>query len=87
MVSDWLNVERIELEPHNIICIQELLQFLAVICDPHEKENTDIRIYISLSLLTIALEVGAENIAKYPSLLSIIKDKLCRNLLSVSLIW
>ena len=39
---------------------------------------------VGLNLLTVALEVGADHIANYPLLLSIVKDSLCRNLLSVS---
>ena len=39
---------------------------------------------VGLNLLTVALEVGADHIASYPLLLSIVKDSLCRNLLSVS---
>ena len=39
---------------------------------------------VGLNLLTVALEVGADHIASYPLLLSIVKDGLCRNLLSVS---
>lgn len=80
---DWLIPERIPLRPHNIICVQDLLRFLASICDPYENQNTDVMIQISLSLLTVALEVGARSIPKYQSLLIIIKDALCRNLLSV----
>ena len=41
---------------------------------------------VGLNLLTVALEVGADHIANFPLLLSIIKDSLCRNLLSVNLI-
>ena len=39
---------------------------------------------VGLNLLTVALEVGADHIANYPPLLSIVKDALCRNFLSVS---
>ena len=39
---------------------------------------------VGLNLLTVALEVGADYLANYPLLLSIVTDSLCRNLLSVS---
>lgn len=39
---------------------------------------------VGFNLLTVALEVGADHIADYPPLLSIVKDALCRNFLSVS---
>ena len=83
--ADWLIAERIPLEPHNSICVHELLRFLALICNPYDPQNTDVMRLISLSLLTIALEVGAETISGHPSLLAVIKDSLCRNLLSVSM--
>ena len=41
-------------------------------------------ITVGLNLLTVALEVGADYLAYYPLLLSLVKDSLCRNLLSVS---
>jgi hypothetical protein len=40
-------------------------------------------ITVGLNLLTVALEVGADYLAHYPLLLSLVKDSLCRNLLSV----
>ena len=38
---------------------------------------------VGLNLLTVALEVGADYLANYPLLLSIVNDSLCRNLISV----
>lgn len=40
--------------------------------------------HMGLSLLTVALEIGADNIGKYDTLMSLVKDELCRNLFSVS---
>jgi hypothetical protein len=48
------------------------------------RNNTEYMMTVGLNLLTVALEVGADHIANYPLLLSIVKDSLCRNLLSVS---
>jgi brefeldin A-resistance guanine nucleotide exchange factor 1 len=42
-------------------------------------------IHMGLTLLTVALEIGADSIGKYNSLLGLVKDELCRNLFSVSL--
>ena len=39
---------------------------------------------VGLNLLTAALEVGSDHLALYPSILSIVQDTLCRNLISVS---
>lgn len=41
-------------------------------------------IHMGLSLLTIALEVGADSIGKYDTLLEMVKDDLCRNVFAVS---
>ena len=41
-------------------------------------------ITVGLNLLTVALEVGADYLANYPPLLSLVQDSLCHNLLSVS---
>lgn len=43
-------------------------------------------IHMGLSLLTIGLEVGADSIGKYDSLLEMMKDDLCRNLFAVSVV-
>lgn len=49
------------------------------------RNNTEYMMTVGLNLLTVALEVGADYVANYPLLLSIVKDTLCQNLLSVSL--
>lgn len=49
-----------------------------------DKQNTDVMIHMGLNLLTIALEVGADSIGKYETLLEMVKDDLCRNLFAVS---
>ena len=48
------------------------------------RNNTEYMMTVGLNLLSVALEVGADHIANFPLLLSIIKDSLCRNLLSVN---
>lgn len=50
----------------------------------HSRNNTEYMMTVGLNLLTVALEVGADHIAHFPLLLSIVKDSLCKNLLSVS---
>lgn len=40
--------------------------------------------HMGLSLLTVALEIGADSIGKYKTLLALVKDEMCRNLFSVS---
>ncbi|XP_055384486.1 Golgi-specific brefeldin A-resistance guanine nucleotide exchange factor 1 isoform X2 [Condylostylus longicornis] len=69
--------------PYGLPCIQELFRFLILLCNPLDKQNTDTMMHMGLSLLTVAFEVAADNIGKYDTLLSLVKDDLCRNLFSL----
>ncbi|XP_055856170.1 Golgi-specific brefeldin A-resistance guanine nucleotide exchange factor 1 [Episyrphus balteatus] len=69
--------------PYGLPCIQELLRFLILLCNPLDKQNTDIMVHMGLSLLTVAFEVGADNIGKYETLMELVKDDLCRNLFAL----
>lgn len=40
--------------------------------------------HMGLSLLTVALEVGADSIGNYDTLLNLVKDDMCKNLFAVS---
>ncbi|KAI8128990.1 Golgi-specific brefeldin A-resistance guanine nucleotide exchange factor 1 [Lucilia cuprina] len=71
------------LVPYGLPCIQELFRFLILLCNPLDKQNTDTMMHMGLSLLTVAFEVGADNIGKYDSLLQLVKDDLCRNLFAL----
>jgi brefeldin A-resistance guanine nucleotide exchange factor 1 len=72
--------------PYGVACVRELFRLLISLCNPLEKQNTETMIHMGLTLLTVALEIGADSIRKYNSLLSLVKDELCRNLFSVSVI-
>lgn len=72
------------LEPYGLPCVRELLRFLVSLCNPLDKQNTDRMTHIGLSLLTVALEVGADHIGNYESLMVLVKDDMCRNLFAVS---
>lgn len=50
-----------------------------------DPQNNSSMVYLGLCLVETALEVSADQLAKHPSILQLIKDPLCRNLLSVSL--
>lgn len=69
-----------ELVAYGLPCIRELLRFLVTLCNPMDKQNTDVMIHMGLNLLTVALEVGADSIGKYEALMSIVRDDMCRNL-------
>ncbi|XP_025837202.1 Golgi-specific brefeldin A-resistance guanine nucleotide exchange factor 1-like isoform X2 [Agrilus planipennis] len=75
--------ESFVLLPYGLACIREMFRFLISLCNPLDKQNTDTMIHLGLSLLTVAFEVGADNIGKYESLLVLVKNNLCRNLISL----
>lgn len=72
------------LTPYGLPCIRELLHFLISLCNPLDKQNTDIMMHMGLSLLTVALEVDADSIGKYDTLMALVKDEMCKNLFAVS---
>lgn len=69
------------LVPYGMACVREVLRFLVSLTSPTNDQNTPAMISTSLSLVTVALEVGGEHINRCPSLLYLIRDQLCRNLL------
>ncbi|EDV36206.1 uncharacterized protein Dana_GF12843, isoform A [Drosophila ananassae] len=71
------------LSPYGLPFIRELFRFLTILCNPLDKQNTDSMMHTGLSLLTVAFEVAADNIGKYEGLLELVKDDLCRNLISL----
>ncbi|KAI5636572.1 sec7 domain-containing protein [Phthorimaea operculella] len=70
----------VNLQPYGLVCVRELFRFLISLCNPLEPQNTSAMVHLGLCLVGTALEVGADQIAKYPSLLYLVKDPLCRNL-------
>lgn len=74
------------LVPYGLPCILELFRFLISLCNPLDKQNTDMMTHMGLTLLTVILEVAADSIGKYDSLVSLVKDDLCKNLFSVSIL-
>ncbi|CAH2247878.1 jg12242 [Pararge aegeria aegeria] len=75
--------ETLNLQPYGLACVRELFRFLISLCNPLDAQNTSAMVHLGLSLVGTALEVGADQIAKYPSLLYLVQDPLCRNLLSL----
>lgn len=67
--------------PYGLPCLRELYRFLISLTNPHDRHNTDTMMHMGLQLLTVALESG--HIANYQSLLSLVKDELCRHLFQV----
>ncbi|KAJ8926524.1 hypothetical protein NQ314_021126 [Rhamnusium bicolor] len=71
------------LVPYGLACVRELFRFLISLCNPLDKQNTDVMIHLGLTLLTVCFEVGADSIGKYNTLLALVRDDLCRNLFSL----
>ncbi|XP_063243123.1 Golgi-specific brefeldin A-resistance guanine nucleotide exchange factor 1 isoform X2 [Bacillus rossius redtenbacheri] len=71
------------LVPYGVLCVRELLRFLVSLCNPLDKQNTEAMLHMGLTLLTVALEVGADSIANYASLMALVTDSLCRNVISL----
>ncbi|XP_073967020.1 Golgi-specific brefeldin A-resistance guanine nucleotide exchange factor 1-like [Choristoneura fumiferana] len=72
-----------DLQPYGLVCVRELFRFLISLCNPLDPQNTSGMVHLGLALAGTALEVGADHVADYPSLLYLVKDPLCRNLLSL----
>ncbi|GAB1600980.1 Golgi-specific brefeldin A-resistance guanine nucleotide exchange factor 1-like [Argonauta hians] len=66
--------------PYGLPCVRELFRFLISLINHWDRHNTDVMIHMGLSLLTVALESGADSIRSFKSLLYLVKDEMCRNL-------
>ncbi|XP_068617619.1 Golgi-specific brefeldin A-resistance guanine nucleotide exchange factor 1 [Battus philenor] len=75
--------ETINLQPYGLVCVRELFRFLISLCNPLDAQNTSAMVQLGLSLVGTALEVSADQLTRYPSLLHLVKDPLCKNLLSL----
>uniref|UniRef100_A0A7M5X4G9 SEC7 domain-containing protein n=1 Tax=Clytia hemisphaerica TaxID=252671 RepID=A0A7M5X4G9_9CNID len=69
--------------PYGLPCVRELLRFLSTLINPHDRHNTNAMVHIGLSLLTVALESGASHLGHFASLMTLIKDDLCRNIFAL----
>lgn len=75
--------------PYGLPCVWELLRFLASLLyvpeavghSQQHQQSLEMMIHSGLNLLAVALESGADHISSFPSLLSLVKDDVCRNLL------
>lgn len=68
------------IKPYSLPSIRELFRTLADLLDPHDKQYTDTMRVMALRIVNVALEVAGPSIAYHPSLASLAKDTLCRNL-------
>lgn len=75
--------ERPAFQPYGMPCVRELFPFLISLCDPTDKQNTDTMIHTGLTLLMVAFETASPHIAHFPSLLSLVQNDLCKNLIAL----
>lgn len=69
-----------EMRPYGLPSIAELFRVLADLLNPHDRARTDTLRVMALRIVNVALEVAGPSIANHPSLASLAKDTLCRNL-------
>ncbi|XP_068114035.1 Golgi-specific brefeldin A-resistance guanine nucleotide exchange factor 1 isoform X3 [Hyperolius riggenbachi] len=70
--------EGVVLVPYGLPCIRELFRFLISLTNPNDRHNSDVMMHMGLQLITVALETAP--IANFASLLTLVKDELCRHL-------
>jgi brefeldin A-resistance guanine nucleotide exchange factor 1 len=68
------------IKPYSLPSIRELLRVLVNLLEPHDRQHTDAMRIMALRIIDVALEVAGPSIARHPSLASLAKDSLCRNL-------
>jgi brefeldin A-resistance guanine nucleotide exchange factor 1 len=69
-----------DVKPYGLPSIAELFRVLADLLDPHDRARTDTLRVMALRIVNVALEVAGPSIANHPSLASLAKDTMCRNL-------
>ena len=72
--------DRQDVKPYGLPSIRELFRVLSDLLDPHDRQRTDTLRVMALRIVNVALEVAGPSIANHPSLASLAKDTLCRNL-------
>jgi brefeldin A-resistance guanine nucleotide exchange factor 1 len=72
--------EAVDVRPYGLPSIRELFRVLSDLLDPHDRQRTDTLRVMALRIVNVALEVAGPSIANHPSLASLAKDTLCRNL-------
>ncbi|KAG7153474.1 Golgi-specific brefeldin A-resistance guanine nucleotide exchange factor 1-like [Homarus americanus] len=78
--QEGVSVEGGALVPYGMPCVREVFRFLISLTSPTNEQNTPSMILTALNLLTVGLEVGAHHINHTTSLITLLKDQLCRNL-------
>ena len=74
------SLEAAEIKPYSLPSIRELFRVLVNLLDPHDRQHTDTMRVMALRIIDVALEVAGPSIAKHPTLATLARDSLCRNL-------
>lgn len=88
-IEEYINAQGVrfmphqQLAPYGALCVRELFRFLVSLCSPLDKQNNEVMTHLGLNLLQVALEIAADHLSNFPSLLALVKDDLCRNLILV----
>lgn len=86
-IEEYINAQGVrfmphqQLTPYGALCVRELFRFLVSLCSPLDKQNNEVMTHLGLNLLQVALEIAADYLSNFPSLLALVKDDLCRNLI------
>ncbi len=68
------------IKPYSLPSIRELFRVLVDLLQPHNRQHADVMRVMALRIIDVALEVAGPSLAKHPSLATLAKDDLCRNL-------
>ncbi|KAL6262377.1 hypothetical protein P5V15_007466 [Pogonomyrmex californicus] len=86
-IEEYVNSQGVRFIPlqqrasYGALCVRELFRFLISLCSPLDKQNNEIMTHLGLSLLQVALEIVADALSNFSSLLALVKNDLCRNLI------
>lgn len=73
-----------EVTPYGLHAIKEYLSVLISMISPVNRfQHMESTRVFAMSLITAAVEVGGENIAKHPSVMFLVADPVCKNLLQI----
>eukprot|EP00742_Colponemidia_sp_Colp-10_P009616 GILJ01010503.1.p1 GENE.GILJ01010503.1~~GILJ01010503.1.p1 ORF type:complete len:1514 (+),score=239.29 GILJ01010503.1:28-4569(+) len=70
---------------YSVSCLYNVLKFLGTLTStPVDSPNYEEARVLGLSVINVALETGGESIGKFPQLVSVIQDDICKSLLQNS---
>lgn len=78
--SESTSDETSTIKPYSLPSIRELFRVLVDLLQPHNRPHADVMRVMALRIIDVALEVAGPSLAKHPSLVTLAKDDLCRNL-------